>query len=42
MFSVDFPFESSEVAARFIETAPVDEAVRVKICHGTAEALLRP
>ena len=40
MFSVDYPFESSEVAARFIDTAPVSEAVRAKICRGNAAALL--
>jgi len=41
MFSVDYPFEDCLVAARFIETAPVSDAARAKICHGTARRLLR-
>ena len=32
-FSVDFPYESREVAADFIETAPVSEPTRAKLCH---------
>jgi len=41
MFSVDYPYESCEVAAEFIETAPLSEATRAKVCHGNAERLLR-
>jgi 2,3-dihydroxybenzoate decarboxylase len=40
MFSVDYPYEDCGVAAAFIETAPVSEAARAKICHGNAERLL--
>ena len=40
MFSVDYPYESCEVAADFIETAPVSEPTRAKVCHGNAERLL--
>ena len=41
MFSVDYPYEDCSVAAEFIATAPISEAVRAKICHGNAEGLLR-
>jgi 2,3-dihydroxybenzoate decarboxylase len=41
LFSVDYPYEDCGVAADFIESAPVDEAVRARICHGNAERLLR-
>jgi 2,3-dihydroxybenzoate decarboxylase len=40
MFSVDYPYEDCGVAAAFIESAPISEAARAKICHGTAEKLL--
>jgi len=41
MFSVDYPFEECEVAAEFIESAPISEEARAKVCHGTARRLLR-
>ncbi len=41
MFSVDYPYEDTQTAANFIDTAPVSEAVRTKICHGNAERILR-
>lgn len=41
MFSVDYPYEDTVVAADFIESAPVSEKVRAKICYGNAERLLR-
>lgn len=41
MFSVDYPYEDPKVAADFIETAPIGEDVRAKVCHGNAERLLR-
>ena len=41
MFSVDYPYEDCGVAAEFIETAPIGEAARAKVCHGNAERLLR-
>lgn len=41
MFSVDYPYEDTQVAADFIETAPLDEAVRAKVCHANAERILK-
>ncbi len=41
MFSVDYPYESSEIAARFIEKAPISEKVREKICYHNAIRLLK-
>ncbi|MFB5147983.1 amidohydrolase family protein [Burkholderia orbicola] len=41
MFSVDYPYESTALAADFIERAPLDEETRALICHGNAERLLK-
>ncbi len=41
MFSVDYPFEDSQTAADFIDTAPLSEEVRAKICHGNARRILK-
>ena len=41
MFAVDYPYEDCGVAAEFVETAPISDELRAKICHGTAERLLR-
>jgi len=41
MFSVDYPYESTAEAAKFIETAPMDEATRALVCHGNAVRLLK-
>ncbi len=41
MFSVDYPYESTEVAAKFIEEAPLDDATRALVCHGNAQRLLK-
>ena len=41
MFSVDYPFEDSAVAGDWADSLPLDQALRAKICHGNAEALLR-
>jgi 2,3-dihydroxybenzoate decarboxylase len=41
MFSVDYPYEDTQIAADFIDSAPISEAVRAKVCHGNAERLLR-
>lgn len=41
MFSVDYPYEDSQTAAAFIESAPISEAVRAKVCRGNAERILR-
>ena len=40
MFSVDYPYEDPQVAAAFIESAPIGEDVRAKVCYGNAERLL--
>lgn len=40
LFAVDHPFESNEVGARFIETIPISETDKKKICHLNAEKLL--
>jgi 2,3-dihydroxybenzoate decarboxylase len=41
LFSVDYPLEDSEEAARFIETAPLREAEREAVCFRNAERVLR-
>lgn len=41
MFSVDYPYESTEIAAAFIENAPLDEETRALVCHGNAERLFK-
>lgn len=41
MFSTDYPYEDAEIAARFIEDAPLTTAQREKICFRTAESLFR-
>lgn len=41
MFSVDYPYEDCGVAAKFVETAPISEGARAKVCHGNAERILR-
>lgn len=41
MFSVDYPYEDSAIAGAFIESAPISEIVRAKVCHGNAERILR-
>lgn len=41
LFSVDFPYESSALAADFIEQAPMDDATRALVCHGNAERLFK-
>jgi len=41
LFSVDYPYEDSQVAAEFIDGAPLSDEVRAGICHGNAKRLLR-
>ena len=41
MFSIDYPFEDSSVACEFINTAPIGEGLRAKLCHRNAESILR-
>lgn len=41
MFSVDYPYESSDVAAQFIQQAPISEMIREKICFKNAQSILK-
>lgn len=41
MFSVDYPYESIELANAFIEEATLPDAIKQKICKGNAERLFR-
>lgn len=41
MFAVDYPFEDTAEAVRFLEQAPISDADRAKISHVNAERLLR-
>ncbi len=41
MFSVDYPFEKTEVAARFIEQAKISESERLKVASDNAKRILR-
>lgn len=40
MFSVDYPYESTQEAVDFIDRAPISDADREKICHLNAQRLL--
>lgn len=40
MFSVDYPYESSSIAARFIEQASINEKVKANICYENARKVL--
>ena len=41
MFSADYPFESADEAAAFIDNVALDDEVRADICFGNAQRLLR-
>jgi len=41
LFSVDYPYESSALAADFIEQAPISDDIRHLVCHGNAERILK-
>ncbi len=41
MFSIDYPYESTADACRFIEAAPLDEATRRAICYDNARKLFK-
>jgi 2,3-dihydroxybenzoate decarboxylase len=41
MFAADYPFESAEEAAEFIDTAPLTDDVRADICFDNAAKLFR-
>lgn len=40
MFAADYPYESSEEAAQFMDSVEIDDD-RKKICHGNAERILK-
>jgi len=40
MFSADYPFESADEAASFIETVPLGDEERMNVCFANAEKLL--
>jgi 2,3-dihydroxybenzoate decarboxylase len=40
MFSIDYPFEKTDLAARFIETAEVTEAERIQVASANARRVL--
>ena len=41
MFSIDYPFEKTELAAAFIENAKVSENERIKVASDNAKRILR-
>jgi hypothetical protein len=41
MFSIDYPFESTEQAVQFIRTAPLAPADQARVAHLNAERILR-
>jgi len=41
MFSTDYPYELSDIACKWIEAAPLDEATRTKVCWQNAAGLLK-
>jgi 2,3-dihydroxybenzoate decarboxylase len=41
MFSADYPFESIDEAAEFMDTVPLDEKTRADIGYNNAARLLR-
>jgi 2,3-dihydroxybenzoate decarboxylase len=41
MFSVDYPFERTEVASHFLDRTPVSKVERVKVASGNAKRTLR-
>ena len=41
MFSIDYPFESTEKAVQFIRTAPLAPADQARVAHVNAERILR-
>jgi 2,3-dihydroxybenzoate decarboxylase len=41
MFSIDYPYESSEVAGQFMASAAISEETRALVGHANAQALLK-
>jgi len=39
LFSVDYPYESTDLATEFIETAPISNEVREQVCYSNAAKL---
>jgi predicted TIM-barrel fold metal-dependent hydrolase len=40
LFAADYPYESSKEAVQFIESMPISDGDKEKICHLNAEKLL--
>ena len=40
LFSIDYPYEDSATAGRFIERAAIGSVVREKVCSGNARAIM--
>ncbi len=41
LFSIDYPYESSEMAAQWIDQAAISEETRKKVCHLNAQNILK-
>ena len=41
MFSVDYPFEKTEVAAQFMDNANITETERIHVAYENAKRILR-
>lgn len=41
LFSTDYPYESTQIAADFIDKAPISEEDRAKICYQNAKRILK-
>ena len=41
MFSVDYPFEKTELASQFIDQARISEVERAKVAAGNARQILK-
>lgn len=41
LYSVDYPYESTAEACKFIEQAPLDDTTRALICHGNARRIFK-
>jgi 2,3-dihydroxybenzoate decarboxylase len=40
LFSIDYPYEDSATAGRFIEHAAIGAVVREKVCCGNARSIM--
>lgn len=41
MYSIDYPYGSSDIAGRFMEAAAISEDTRALVSHRNAEAILK-